>query len=118
LTTRKDDPEAGRIRAELLDRFTNPLYALTFGMIALAALGKPRTTRQGRSGAMVTAVVAVLLIRVAGFGVSNLAVRLPGAVPLAYLVPLLGLAGGWWWLFGLRALMPRRGTARLLAGAA
>ena len=94
--------EAGRIRSELLDRFTNPLYALTFGMIAVAALSQPRTTRQGRSGAMVASVVVVLLVRVAGFGLSNLTVRSPAALPFGVAVPLLGLLGGWWWMFGPR----------------
>ena len=36
----------GRFRAELHERFIAPLYALAMGMIAFAALGAPRTTRQ------------------------------------------------------------------------
>ncbi len=101
--------DGGRIRAELLDRFTNPLYALALGMIAVAALSRPRTTRQGRSGAMVASVLVVLLVRVAGFSLSNLAVRTPLAVPLGCAVPLLGLAGGWLWLVGVG--LPRRRPA-------
>ena len=115
LTSKASDADAGHIRSELLDRFTNPLYALTFGMIALAALGQPRTTRQGRSGAMVTSVVVVLLIRVAGFGVSNLAVKVPAVVPLAYLVPLVGFLGGWMWLSGWPRLAWPRRRSRVLA---
>lgn len=111
LTLNKTDPEIapqiGRLRSELLDRFTNPLYALTFGMIALAALSEARTTRQGRNGAILGAVLAVLLIRIAGFSVSNLVVKYPAALPLAYAVPLLGVAGGALQVFAPRLLRPR-----------
>ena len=40
--------QLGRFRAELHDRITAPLYAFAFVAIAFAALGSPRTTRQGR----------------------------------------------------------------------
>ena len=118
--TKPTDLEAGRIRAELLDRFTNPLYALTFGMIAFAALARPRTTRQGRAGPMVGAIVVVLLIRIGGFGATNLAVRWPAAGLLCYAVPLLGLFGGWLALFGLPGVLrlSRRGSPQPLPGAA
>ena len=46
----------GRFRAELHERFIAPLYALAMGMIAFAALGAPRTTRQNRGAAMAAAV--------------------------------------------------------------
>ena len=36
------------IRSELLDRLASPLYAFVGGLIAFAALGEARTTRQGR----------------------------------------------------------------------
>ena len=39
--------QEGRFRSELHDRFSGPLYALAFGMIAFAALSQPRTTRSG-----------------------------------------------------------------------
>ena len=45
-------PLAGRTRAELHDRFSAPLYPIAFMAIAFAALGIPRTTRQGRGTAM------------------------------------------------------------------
>jgi lipopolysaccharide export system permease protein len=101
--------QLGRFRAELHDRFVNPLYALSFGMIALAALAQPRTTRQGRSGAILSAILVVLLIRVAGFGASSLIGRWSGAVALDYAVPLLGMAGGLWWMFGPKFTLPRFG---------
>ena len=48
----------GHIRAELLDRLTSPLYAFVAGLIAFAALGEARTTRQGRGVAIGGAILA------------------------------------------------------------
>ena len=67
--------QEGRFRAELHDRFVGPLYALSFAMIAFAALGQARTTRQGRGTAILVAVMAALVVRVAGFGASTLVVK-------------------------------------------
>lgn len=104
--------QLGRFRAELHDRLVNPLYALTFGMIGFAALGQARTTRQGRGTAILVAVAAAATIRVAGFVASNYVARTPLAIPLVYLVPMLGLAGALWYLFGLTDRLPRLLRAR------
>jgi lipopolysaccharide export system permease protein len=80
----------GRFRAELHERFVAPLYALSMGMIAFAALGAPRTTRQNRGLAMGGAVAAALLLRVGGFGASAQMARSWNGVPFAYALPLLG----------------------------
>ena len=80
--------QLGRFRAELHDRVTAPLYAFAFMAIAFAALGQPRTTRQGRGLATGMAVLAVLLVRIGGFAVSTLIVRSPASVPLAYILPI------------------------------
>ncbi|MCI4678747.1 LPS export ABC transporter permease LptF [Rhodoblastus acidophilus] len=84
--------DEGHFRAELHERFTAPLYALAMGMIAFAALGAPRTTRQNRGVAIGAAVLAALLLRVGGFGASALMAREASAVPLAYALPLGGAA--------------------------
>lgn len=99
--------QEGRYRAELADRFSGPLYALSFGMIAFAALAQPRTTRSGNWTAILSAVVAVLLLRIAGFAVSGLVVKSAAWVPLDYGVPLLGLAGATLAMFGPRLRVPR-----------
>jgi lipopolysaccharide export system permease protein len=57
-------------------------------MIAFAALGTARTTRQGRGKAMGAAIVAIVVLRIAIFGISSLIVRSPWAVSLAYAVPI------------------------------
>lgn len=78
----------GRFRAELHERLVNPLYPVAFMAIAFAALGAPRTSRQGRFVAIVLAVVAVFATRLAGLGINNLVSRESWAVPLLYGVPL------------------------------
>ena len=99
--------QQGRYRAELHDRFSGPLYALSFGMIAFAALAIPRTTRSGNWTAILSAVVAVLALRIAGFAVSGLLVKSAAWVPLAYGVPGLGLFGATLIMFGPRIRLPR-----------
>jgi lipopolysaccharide export system permease protein len=94
----KTDPyvqmQRGRFRAELHDRFSAPLYPLAMMAIAFAALGTARTTRQGRGTAIAAAVMAVVLLRIAGFAVSSLVVRSGAAIALVYGVPLLGAVAG------------------------
>jgi lipopolysaccharide export system permease protein len=66
-----DDPvfqrEPAQFRAELHDRIVSPLYPLAFAILAYAYLGAPRTTRQNRALAICSAVVAVSVVRLAGF---------------------------------------------------
>ncbi len=59
--------------------------------IAFAALGDPRTTRQGRGLAVAGAVIAVVVVRIGGFAASSAAARSPGAVAAIYAVPLLAI---------------------------
>ena len=89
----------GRFRAELHDRFLNPLYAVVFGMIAFAALGQARTTRQGRGAAMLAAIVAVLAVRLAGVGISGLSQKQASAVWLGYALPVSALVAAWVYAF-------------------
>lgn len=90
----------GRFRAELHERLSSPLYVLAFAMIAFAALGQARTTRQGRGAAIVAAIGVVLALRVAGFAASNLSARSAGAVALVYALPLAGILGPYLYAFG------------------
>ncbi|MCA3630977.1 MAG: LptF/LptG family permease, partial [Methylobacterium sp.] len=82
----------GRFRSELHDRLTNPLYPFATLAIAFAALGSARTTRQGRGQAIFGAVVALVVMRIAGFAAASFAVRSAAGVPLMYAVPLLATA--------------------------
>ncbi|RDI60241.1 LPS export ABC transporter permease LptF [Microvirga subterranea] len=80
--------QTGRFRAELHERLSAWLYPLAMMAIAFAALGDPRTTRQGRGLAIAGAVVAVVVLRIAGFAASSAAVRSHAAVPIIYAVPV------------------------------
>jgi lipopolysaccharide export system permease protein len=84
--------QEGRFRAELHDRLSGWLYPLAMMMIAFAALGDARTTRQGRGVAVALAVVGVVVLRIAGFAASSAAVRSPVGVIWIYAGPLLALA--------------------------
>ena len=60
-------------------------------LIAFAALGDARTTRQGRGLAVASAVIAVVALRIAGFAASSAAVRSPVGVLWVYAAPLAAL---------------------------
>ncbi|GJE45013.1 LPS export ABC transporter permease LptF [Methylobacterium soli] len=101
--------QKGRFRAELHDRLSSWLYPLALAFIAFAALGDPRTTRQGRGLAVAGAVLAVVVLRIAGFAASSAAARSQGAVIAVYAVPLLAIA--------LSALIIFQGAAMRALGA-
>jgi lipopolysaccharide export system permease protein len=83
--------QSGRFRAELHERLSSWLYPLAMMMIAFAALGEPRTTRQGRGVAIASAVVAIVLMRILGFAASSGVARSPAAVVAIYAVPLASI---------------------------
>lgn len=84
----EDSENFGRLRSELNDRLSQPLYPLAFALVVFVFLGEPRTTRQGRSFAVLGAIVVVGLVRLAGFGATTLAIRSPVGVFFMYGVPL------------------------------
>lgn len=93
-----DDPfyvrAPGEFRAELHNRIFAPLYPIAFALLAFAFLGMPRTTRQSRNFAVSSLLITVLVVRIAGFALSTVSVRMPGAVVLQYamLVVVSGLS--------------------------
>ena len=68
---------AGRLRGELTDPFSSPLYAFAAGLIGFAALGEARTTRQGRGVAITSAVLIFAALRMLGVAVISLTVERP-----------------------------------------
>ncbi|HRJ68741.1 MAG TPA: LPS export ABC transporter permease LptF [Beijerinckiaceae bacterium] len=120
--------QIGRFRAELHERFVQPLYAFAMLAIAFAALGSARTTRQGRGAAMAAAGIAVLLLRIAGFWASSLGARGSFGIAMMYVVPIaaVGMAATYsWWtqdrpqvlvraVDGLTAVSNRLGLTRQL----
>lgn len=88
--------QKGRFRSELHDRFSTPLLALAFAVLAYVAVGSPATTRQGRARAVLTAVVLLIALRTMGFGASSFSARQAWGVILVYALPagiLLACAG-------------------------
>ncbi|MBZ8131722.1 LPS export ABC transporter permease LptF [Afifella sp. IM 167] len=89
-----------RWQAELHDRFTAPLYTISFGMIALLFCGRARTNRQDRGFAMVMAIASGFILRGAGFAVLAAATSNESLIPLLYVVPIGGAILAW---LGLRS---------------
>lgn len=100
LSPDKDDPVyqqfADRSRAELHDRFANPLYNLVFAIVITAFLAQVRTTRERRGSAIAIAVFITTGLRMIGFATMSLAVQYVWAVPLMYLVPIASILLSLW----------------------
>jgi lipopolysaccharide export system permease protein len=90
---RADPALSGHIRSELLDRLASPLYAFVGCLIAFAALGEARTTRQGRGVAIAGAVLAFLTLRMLGITATTLAVADPSAAVFVWSIPLAACLG-------------------------
>ncbi|MBN9586775.1 MAG: LPS export ABC transporter permease LptF [Afipia sp. 62-7] len=95
-----DDPifkkVPGEFRSELNDRVFAPLYPLTFALLAFAFLGAPRTTRQNRNFAIALLILGILVVRIAGFALSTIAVANPVAIYLQYLLLAAVSLGSFW----------------------
>jgi lipopolysaccharide export system permease protein len=112
--------QSGRLRAELHERLSAPLYPLAMLLIAFAALGEARTTRQGRGTAAGAAIVAVIALRIAAFAALSLTGRSAWgaiwvyALPLSVIVCCLVLIFQGARVKALGARMTRWGSATLL----
>jgi len=95
-----DDPVVKRVpgefRAELHDRIFAPIYPFVFVLMAFAILGAPRTTRQNRNFAIALLIVGILVVRIAGFGLSTVSVAQPMAILVQYLMLALVCAASFW----------------------
>jgi lipopolysaccharide export system permease protein len=91
ISPRPDDKvaqrHAGRLRAELHDRLSTPLYPLIFAFVAVALLAHARTTRESRWGQILAAAAIAVGLRVAGLTASNRPTR-RGLYPLCMLFQL------------------------------
>ncbi|MDR3496420.1 MAG: LptF/LptG family permease [Ancalomicrobiaceae bacterium] len=83
-----------KYRGEIVDRLTQPLLPLAFGVILLMMLGDARTTRQDRGMAIFGTFALALLVRGAHFAAVSATVANASAIPLAFAVPLGVLAFG------------------------
>jgi lipopolysaccharide export system permease protein len=90
-TNRYYKAEQGQFRAELHERFANPLYPLAFVLIALASVGQAQSTRQNRNENMIMGFVAAVGCRLTGLAVNNLVVLNAAYVPLLYAIPIVAI---------------------------
>jgi lipopolysaccharide export system permease protein len=81
--------------AEGHNRLAQPLYCLAFAFIALAAILRGSKARGANAMRITFAILAVTVVRVAGYGVQGLASRDPVFAALFYLIPLIGAGLGW-----------------------
>jgi lipopolysaccharide export system permease protein len=94
--------QPGHFRADLHDRLLAPLYPLAFVVIAFAAIGGPRTTRQSRGFAVALAIGGVAVLRLIGFACIVLSIQTRAALVVLYGSVILAC--------GLGALAIRRGV--------
>lgn len=74
-------------------RLSDPLHVLALTLMALATVLGGEFNRRGRARRLVGSALLALVLQISGFGLANLAVRVPLLIPLLYLVPLCFAAG-------------------------
>ncbi len=99
-------------RAEIHGRFSGAVYAIVFAILATVYFGRPRTTREGRSGILLTAFAIGALILLVGIAGLNMVGKNLGALGLIYGVPAaVGTIGLLMLAFNINA--PALGMPRL-----
>jgi len=103
----------GKFRSELHERSSNPLYPIAFTMIALAAVGQARSTRQNRIQQVTLAFVLAAALRLGGLALNNIVVINPQAVVLLYGLPLTAILAAFWLIERNRRTLRNSRLARL-----
>lgn len=101
----------GHYRAELHERFSNPLYPFAFVLIIVAFIGRAQSTRTNQTRTMTIGFVTAVGFRLAGLGVNNTVTLHEAATPLLYALPLAGMGLGLFML--LTGNRQRRGPSLL-----
>ena len=78
--------------AEAHNRLSQPLYCISFALIALAAVMRGRRQRGSIALRLTVASLAAAGLRIAGYGVMGVAQHNPPLIVGFYLLPLLGAA--------------------------
>lgn len=84
----------GAFRAELHSRLVAPLYPFAMIVLTFAFLGAPRTTRQGRMYSILMAVMVTFTLRIASFGLTVGAAKMPWLTPLNYALLIGSIIAG------------------------
>ncbi len=82
---------AAKIRSEIHERLSTPIYSLLFALLAVVYLGRPRTTREGSGSLLFTAFVIGAAIRIAGIAGVNIVGKQLWGLSLIYGLPVLGI---------------------------
>lgn len=98
---------------ELHERFASALYPFAFILIALATIGNAQSTRQNRSRALATAIVASSGLRLLGLGFNNVVSTSESLFFVLYLIPISAIALAL--IAIVRNSKPRRPNAKLEA---
>ncbi|MEO5374164.1 MAG: LPS export ABC transporter permease LptF [Alphaproteobacteria bacterium] len=83
-----------RFRVEAHQRIVNPLYNLTFVVIALATLLSGSFNRRGHGARILVAVGLMIAVEAAALGAGNLATKHLSSIPLLYVTALLPVVIG------------------------
>ncbi|WLR93813.1 LPS export ABC transporter permease LptF [Shinella zoogloeoides] len=91
-----EDPQyknnSGSFTAELHRRFSEWLFPMVFGLIALVVSADARSHREARMHPMITALLTALFVRWASFYASNNAEESLYFIPIMYLIPIVTAA--------------------------
>lgn len=87
-----------QFRVEGHQRFSSPLYHLSFAFLATASLLCGWFNRRGQSDRLIIAIALMVLIQALALGASNLATKRLMWVPLMYLLPVVCAAIPAWLL--------------------
>jgi lipopolysaccharide export system permease protein len=83
--------QPGLLRSELHERLASPLYPFVFVLIAVAFIGRAKTTRQNRVEAIVIAFLLAAGCRLAGLAGNNVVTLRASAVWIVYAIPLVAM---------------------------
>jgi len=83
----------GKFYAEFHSRFAEPLYSVTYVLMAFFFLGSAQTIRQGRGLAVLSALLSVLVLRASGFAAQSAAANLFAINIVQYALPIGAITG-------------------------
>ncbi len=106
----------GKFRSELHERSSNPLYPIAFALIAIAAVGQARSTRQNRMQQVTFAFVLAAALRLGGLAINNIVALDANAMVLLYGVPLAAILISTLVIERGRRTLRSSRTVRLLSG--
>lgn len=102
-----------RLRTELHERFSQPLYCLAFALVVFAFLGRVRTTRQSAGLQTIGAIATCIFLRTAGFGASAIADGNPVLLGLLYVIPVGGILVALWTIVRSQRVELPKGVSHL-----